>query len=101
MKIVLPSDTTHNVTLIPRVYPTASVVWALYNEATKVTTTPSNTYATLNGETTVTFDSTFTEGDKYQIKMTEGADVIFRGKLLATEQTPQAYRLTNGLYFYE
>tara|TARA_R110000772_G_scaffold36098_4_gene86643 strand:+ start:2976 stop:3281 length:306 start_codon:yes stop_codon:yes gene_type:complete len=101
MKIVLPANASHDIDLIPRIYPTGAIVLALYNESTKVTTTPGNTYVIANGVLTVTFTKAFAEGDKYQIKITEGAVVIFRGKLLATAQTPQAYKLTDGLYFYE
>ena len=37
MKIVLPTDTTHEITLIPRYYPTNSASLELYNETTKET----------------------------------------------------------------
>ena len=101
MKIVLPGTTSQNIDLIPRFYPTGAVVLSLYNESTKVTTTPSNTYAVVNGVWTITFTETFAEDDKFQIKITEGAAVVFRGKLLCTAQTLQDYKLTDGLYYYE
>ena len=101
MKIVLPANSSHDVIFIPRIYPTGVVVLSLYNEATKVTTTPSNSYVIESGYLTITFTDTFAEGDKYQIKITEGTGVIFRGKLLATAQETQKYQLTDGLYYYE
>lgn len=100
MKIVLPANASHDIDLIPRFYPTGAVVLSLYNEATQVTTTPSNSYVVANGVWTITFTKTFIEDDKYQIKITEGTDVVFRGKLLATAQNVQAYKLTDGYYSY-
>ena len=100
MKILLPSVTAHEIDLIPRFYPTTVLVLSLYNEATKVTTTPAVTYAILNGILTISFTATVAESDKYQIKLTESGVVVFRGKILVTAQTSQSYKLTNGLYFY-
>tara|TARA_R110000772_G_scaffold33245_2_gene81006 strand:+ start:2117 stop:2422 length:306 start_codon:yes stop_codon:yes gene_type:complete len=100
MKILLPSVTAHEIDLIPRVYPTTALVLSLYNESTKVTTTPANTYVILNGILTISFTATVAEGSKYQIEITENSIVVFRGKVLVTSQTSQEYKLTNGLYFY-
>lgn len=103
MKIVLPANSSHDIDLIPRfsVTDVSTLVLSLYNESTKVTTTPASTHATVDGVFTITFTKTFAEDDKYQIKITEAGVVLFRGKLLATAQTPQEYQLTDGLYFYE
>ncbi len=101
MKIVLPTDSEHDIDLIPRFYPTGAVVLSLYNEVTKVTTTPSNSYVLADGVWTITFTKTFAEDDKYQIKITESGVVLFRGKLLCTNQATETYKLTDGLYFYE
>lgn len=101
MKIVLPADATHTLKLIPRFAPYTVLVLSLYNEATKVTTTPANTYYVSNGVLNITFSATVVEDDKYQIKITSGTDVVYRGKMLATAQTIQDFKLTDGLYFYE
>jgi len=101
MKIVLPTDSEHILQLVPRFIPYTVLVLSLYNEVTKVTTTPVNTYYENNGFLYVTFTATFAEDDKYQIKITSGTDVVYRGKLLCTAQTIQDYKLTDGLYFYE
>ena len=100
MKILLPSETAHEIKLIPRSYPSNALVLSLYNESTKVTTTPANTYTILKGFLTISFTQTVAENDKFQIKITEGGVVVFRGKALASAQTPQDYKLTNGLYYY-
>jgi hypothetical protein len=101
MKVVLPSETTHTIQLIPRFDPYTLLVLSLFKEATRVTTTPVNTYYMQNGYLYITFDGTFIEGEKYQIKIASGTDIVWRGKLLCTSQVSQQYKLTNDLYFYE
>ncbi len=100
MKVIDPTATTHNISMIPRFYPTTSVVVSIFNEASKVTVTPVNIYSILNGVFTVTFDFTFTDKDKHQIKITEGTNVVYRGKTITTSQDPQDFKLTDGLYLY-
>jgi len=100
MKIVLPSDTTHSIDLIPRFYPT-SIVLNLYNETTRESTDVASTFSVVDGIMNVSFDFTFTENQKYQIKIKESDEVVYRGKLIATSQAPQDYKLTEGLYRYE
>jgi len=101
MKIVLPSNTNHSIDLIPRYYPVGSIDLYLYNEVTKVETLTANTYVTASGLLTIDFALVVSEGDKYQIKITDNEGVVFRGKLLATEQPEQSYKLTAGKYYYE
>ena len=98
MKVVVTTDGTHNIDLIPREYPTGAVVLELKNEVDSVVTTVANTYVVIDGILTITFAFTFSENDKYQFKITEATTVICRDKLIATIQTPQEYKLTNGLY---
>jgi hypothetical protein len=98
MKIVLPADSTHSITFIPRYYPDNVLVLSLTNEATDLIETPANTFKVVDGEMTITFDYTFVERDKRSIKITEGTNVIYRGKLEATAQTPQEFKLTDGYY---
>ena len=101
MKVVDPNDTTHTIKLIPRFYGISSIDLSLYNEADQVTTTVTDAYSVTNGIATLIFDFTFLEDDKYQFKLVDGSTVIYRGKLIATSQEPQEYKLDNGLYSYE
>lgn len=101
MKVVNPIDTTHNTILIPRYYPTGAVVLELYNESSKVFTTVANTYNTVNGNLTITYNFTFEDNDKFQFTIKENEAIVYRGKLIATSQEPDEYKLTNGLYYYE
>ena len=100
MKIVNTTDTTHNISLIPRYYPYSAVTFELYNEATKEITIVPNTYSVTNGVFILTFDYTFTDKDKFQIKLEENS-VVYRGKLIVTDQNTQEYKLTDNLYYYE
>ena len=100
MKVVTP-NTTHTITLIPRFYPCNEVVVSLYNEVDRTTSTPDNTYYINNGTMNVSFDYTFVNKDKFQLKITEGDDVVFRGKIICTDQDTQEFKLTDGIYRYE
>ena len=101
MKVVLPTDSEHNITLLPRYYTDGEVVLTLYNEVTKVESTPATTQVTVNGIMTITFTFTFADKDKYQFTLHEGLEVLYRGKIVATSQTPQDFKLTDSLYYYE
>ena len=99
MKVVNPNDTNHTIELIPRSYQ-EDVVLDLYNEATRAEATVPNVSSTLDGRFSVKFDFTFAENDKYQIKISKNSEILYRGKLIATSQQPQEYKLTKNLYFY-
>ena len=98
--VIDPSNSIHTLSVVPRFYPTNSLVVALYNETTNVTATPSATYVITNGKLNITFTFTFVENDRHQLKVTEGTEVVYRGKTLTTSQEPQEFKLTNGLYTY-
>jgi len=100
MKIVNPNDTEHTLLLIPRFYPTGGLVLSLYNEFTQVSTDVDNIYVTTDGNLFITFDFEFENNSRYQIKITEGENVVYRGKLMATTQEPQDFKLTNNVYYY-
>lgn len=100
MKVVNPNNVNHTIDLIPRSYVTP-VILELYNEVTKVTTEVSNVSTLSDGILSLNFDFSFSENDKYQIKVSNGTEILYRGKLIATTQNPQDYKLTKDLYFYE
>jgi hypothetical protein len=101
MKVVNPNDTSHTISLIPRYYPFNDVALSLYNEQNKVVSQVDNTYVILNGIMTIDFDFDFTNKEKFEIKITENNNVVYRGKIIATTQESQDYKLTKDLYFYE
>ena len=100
MKVLNPNDTTHTISLIPRYYPESEVIFTLFNESTRENTVIPNTYSITNGLFSIVFDYTFENKSKFQIKIQEN-EVIFRGKLLITEQGTQDYKITKDLYIYE
>lgn len=101
MKVVDPSNASHTLLFVPRYYPDTAVVLELTNEVDRVEVEPSTGYCITDGKMSIVFAYTFVEGDKFKIKITEGDSVVYRGKLFATSQDPQQYKLTEGLYTYE
>tara|TARA_R110000782_G_scaffold68655_1_gene138275 strand:- start:507 stop:827 length:321 start_codon:yes stop_codon:yes gene_type:complete len=102
--IVVNSDsTTHTTKVVPRFIPTTGITLELYNETTRQVNTIlflSNSYAITDGVLMFSFSFTFAVDSKYQVKITEGANVVFRGKLIAIDQSTQQYDPTDGLYTY-
>ena len=101
MKIVNPNNTNHDIKLISRVYPVATLDVLLYNESTQIETSVVNTYILQDGFLNLNFDFTFVEGDKFQIKILELTNVIYRCKLIATSEDTQTYLNDNNEYYYE
>lgn len=101
MNIVNPTDTTHNLIVIPRYGSPTAIVFNLYNEETQVSEVVANTFSYLDGYLTVSFDYDFIDGQKFQIKLVDTSVVVYRGKLMATTQTPQTFKAANELYYYE
>ena len=99
-KVLDFNDTSHSISLIPRYYPSGEVTFELYNESNKETEVITNTYSVTNGLFTLNFDYAFENKEKYQIKLEENS-IVFRGKLVITDQNTQEYRLTKDLYYYE
>ena len=101
MKIVNPNNASHSITLIPR-FDTANLLTLnFFNESNRVTETVANTYSIVDGNLTLNYDYTYSENQKFQIELLDGSEVVYRGKLIATTQEPQEYKLTEGLYIYE
>jgi hypothetical protein len=100
MNVVSPNTEEHIIKIIPRYYPTGAITLSLFNEATQVTEVVNNTYEITDGNMFVSFSCVFTENQKFQVKIKEGNEVVYRGKLIATSQDPQEYKLTNNVYYY-
>ena len=101
MIVLNPDDTSHIINFIPRYTPTNALTFITYNEATQESGNIANSYALIDGVILLSFDFTFIEGDKLQFEIQESGEVVYRGKMFATTQVPQDYKLTNGLYYYE
>ena len=101
MNVVNPNNISHEIQVIPRFYPTEELVFILCNEATQVDTNVTIIYLVENGVLTFTFDFDFTDGQKFQFKILEGTEIVYRGKLIATTQETQNYLTDKNEYYYE
>ena len=101
MKVINPENTSHSFLFVPRYYSFDGLELTLTNPVTEVSTVVTNTNSTLDGFTNIAFDFTFAENDKYEITIKDGDSVVYRGKLIATTQNSQSYKLTAGFYRYE
>lgn len=130
MKVINPTAPIHEIKIIPRFNPTSDLLLELLNEETKVSQTidfkiieyylllqnggilllqngtyfVNNTespYYFVDGYLKMNFELNILEGQKFQIKITENNNVIYRGKLMATSQNTQTFKAANNLYYYE
>jgi hypothetical protein len=101
MIVLNPTDTTHGFNFIPRFIPSDELILQLYNETLQTTQTIDNTYVYLDGIITMTFDLDCTESQKFQVKILEGTQVIYRDKIFVTSQDTQAFKATKDHYYYE
>ena len=101
MKVIDNDLTSHTLVLIPRYTPTSSLTFTLYNEALKTSETVSNTYSVTDGKLSLLFTYTFAENDKRSFVLKESNEVVYRDKIIVTDQDSQDFKETNGLYIYE
>ena len=103
MKVIDPNNATHSISIIPRFNDAVGVTMEIINEATKVVYTDAlNTFSVVDGIGLVNFDLDAEEKSKYSFILSDGVtEVVYRGKLIATEQETQEYKITTDLYFYE
>jgi len=101
MIVLLPTNITHEITFIPRFMPTGILTLELYDETLQTTETIDNLYVYVNGLATITFDLICTESQKFQLKILEGTDIIYRDKIFVTSQNTQEFKATKDHYYYE
>lgn len=110
MIVVNPTETRHNISLIPRYYTTDAFVLELKNESTNVLSTINivlsgssftNNFSISDGYLFLKFDADFLENDKFRITLKQGDEIMYRGKIKATSQEPQDYKQTKDKYYYE
>lgn len=103
MKILNPIDTEHEIVLIPRFYVSGDVVLELTDETTKEIIMHTLTPITIDGFMYINFTETFINNQKFQIKITENNEIVFRGILFVTDQSSdtQNYKISKGVFTYE
>lgn len=100
MIVLNPDQTSHEIVIIPRFYFQGEVVMELYNEDKSTTLTFELTPTTIYGYVYLMFDQEFENNTNYQIKITLGNSIVYRGKLFVTNQTDdlQDYKITKDVF---
>ena len=100
MNILSPTDTNHQLKIIPRYYPVGSITLELKNEASGMPTTIEVTPVVLDGYMYLDFQMVLTDNSSYQIKITANNEVVYRGKLFVTNQSDntQAYKISKDIF---
>lgn len=101
MIVLIPTNTTHTITFIPRFSPSDNLILQLYDEILQTTETIANTYSYTDGVLSMAFDLVCSESQKFQLKILEGTSVIYRDKIFVTAQDTQAFKATKDKYYYE
>ena len=95
--IVIDSGlTSHVISIIPRTYDTSNAhTFALTDDDHRTTTNVTHTKSASDGYLRYTITLTTSEGKGYGLKITDNAttEVVWRGKIFATTQTTQNYRI--------
>ena len=85
--------------IIPRYYPTGVVNLNIKDTTTGYDNTPEVSYSIVNGVLSFTFELETTNETRYQVTLSEGTEVVYRGIAIYTTQDTQEYLLTNDKYY--
>jgi len=94
--IVIDLSGTYNIFIIPRTLNVTNAhTFSLTDEDLRTTANISNTKAINNGYIDYSITLAMTEGKTYSLKITDDVTtaVVYRGKVFATAQTTQNYRI--------
>jgi len=102
MKVLNPNNSDHEIKLIYRRGLSGNVVFTLTNEVSKDSEILTiDSASTLDGVTTIQFNKTVSDRDRYTIKANDDSGVVYRCKVFVTDQTVQDYSKTKGYIEYE
>ena len=96
MVVIDSAETTHNIYIIPRYYNIDNAhTLSIKDDDTVISVTPSVSRILSNGYIIYTFDLTTSNNKSYDVKITDNTttNVIWRGKMFATDQTTQNYKI--------
>lgn len=96
MVIINPTLTTHDIYIIPRYYNIDNPhTLSIKDDDTNTSVTPTTQRVLYQGYIIYLFDLTTSEGKGYDIKITDDVttNVIWRGKMFATQQVTQEYKI--------
>ncbi len=109
MKVFDINTVNHTIILIPRFYPTSSINIVIKKEGSSASFSDiilNDAYSIIDGYLYLYLDnSEFNEilsnNSKYEIKITENENIVYRGKAIATNQNTEDYKITKDVYTYE
>jgi len=86
--------------IIPRYYPTGVVNLNIKDTTTGYDNTQEVGYSIVNGVLSFTFELETTNETRYQVTLSEGTEIVYRGIAIYTTQNTQEYLLTNDKYYF-
>lgn len=86
--------------IIPRYYPTGVVNLNIKDTTTGYDNTQEVSYSIVNGVLSFTFSLETTNETRYQVTLSEGTEIVYRGIAIYTTQDTQEYQLTNDKYYF-
>ena len=86
--------------IIPRYYPTGVVNLNIKDTTTGYDNTQEVSYSIVNGVLSFTFELETTNETRYQVTLSEGTEIVYRGIAIYTTQDTQEYLLTNDKYYF-
>ena len=98
MNVINPTDTSHEIKIIPRNYSdfAGTIPMVLRDEDTATETSIDATYAFVNSALLLSFDLVTKEGKVYSYYIKNDSDEFeYRGKIFVTSQITQKYKI-NG-----
>ena len=90
----------YGLSIIPRYYPTGVVNLNIKDTTTGYDNTQEVYYSIINGVLSFTFSLETTDEARYQMTLSEGAEIVYRGISIYTTQDTQEYQLTNDKYYF-
>ena len=111
MNVVNPNNTSHELKIVPRYYSNSeSLNIVLYNESSQVSTiinlvsslfSFTNNFNFLEDFLIVKINFSFEYNSRYQYKILDDTEIVYRGKIIATTQETQNYLTDKDEYYYE
>tara|TARA_R110002153_G_scaffold249758_1_gene406224 strand:- start:18 stop:392 length:375 start_codon:yes stop_codon:yes gene_type:complete len=86
--------------IIPRYYPLTALSFNIKDTTTGYDNTQEVSYSIVNGVLSFTFSLETTNETRYQVTLSEGTEVVYRGIAIYTTQNTQEYQLTNDKYYF-
>ena len=86
--------------IIPRFFPSGVLSLNIKDTTTGYDNTQSVDYSVVSGVLSFTFSLETTSETRYQVTLSEGTEIVYRGIAIYTTQNTQEYLLTNDKYYF-